>query len=243
MRKIFDKLPLLLLMVTCLGAVAQKQPAGSADFILPTGKFKNDELTAYRRVKQKLNTRMGLTYMLCYHQTNFLNDQFVNNIQDGALSYSPGTCLSFRFEYGFPLVFDFNWFSSRFTYEGPNDNPLFETPYIRHRGIEISSNLVLLPVSKSFMPFIGIGYQSASLVASNYWPLDKYSDDNDKKSNTSNQEKEEIKHLSNCSAPIWKVGLSVGFDKLYINAEYKQSLNVSATKAYNQLSIGIGYRP
>lgn len=242
MQKAITKLPLLLLLATCLGAVAQKQPASSPDFTLPEGKYKNDELTAYRRVKQKFNDRMGLTYMLSYHKTNFLNDQFAANIQDGVLDYHPGTCLTFRFEYGFPLVFDFNWFSSRFTYEGPNDNPLFETPYIRHRGIEVSSNLVLLPASKNFMPFIGIGYQSASLVASNFWPLDKYSDENNNNSNN-NQDEEKIEHLSNCSTPIWKVGLSFGFDKLYINAEYKQSLGALSTKSFNQISIGIGIRP
>jgi outer membrane protein assembly factor BamA len=158
------------------------------------------------------------------------------NVEDGDLSHSFGTSLNYRIIAGYPFLFDINWFSSRFEYTGDDENnPLYEAYKIRHRGLELAVNFVLLPSNSHFIPYAGIGYQSASLIASNLWPMESSDDEN-----KSNSDTEAKKYKSNCSGPIWKAGVMLEYRRATFSIEYKQSLNAKSEKASNQLSIGIG---
>ena len=193
----------------------------------------------YRKVKESFRGKPTISFMYSYHQSSFLNKNFAQLMESGDMTREFGSSLKFRIEYGFPFLFDVDWFSSRFFLDSPTGAPLEQTSYIRHRGLEVSCNLLLLPVFKYFQYYMGIGYQSASLIASNKMPLESTQEDDP----NATVEKE-ISYYSDCSSVIWKAGFTIMMGENYlINAEYKQSLKPDGLKSFNQLSVGLGIRP
>jgi outer membrane receptor protein involved in Fe transport len=207
-----------------------------SDFELPENKFKEKPESQYGKVKSHLKYHHRSTWIFSYHKSSFLNTNFAGNIDNNNIKQKFGTSLNYRFDKAFPFIFDINWFASKFVYEGSSVSSIADTPKIRHRGIELAANFSLLPTSKFFMPYIGVGYQTASIVASNYWPIETMGED--QQQSAENQ----IEYSSNCSTGIWKVGVTIGGTNLFVNAEYKQSLFLTKSKSFNQLSVGIGIR-
>lgn len=207
------------------------------EYALPIRKYSFKDNKPYARTRKQFKDKDGkVVVSLNYHRTNFLNGHFAKNEESGVLSHNFGTSLNYRVISVYPFLFDINWFSSRFEYTGDDENnPLYEAYKIRHRGLELAVNFVLLPSNRHFMPYAGIGYQSASLIASNLWPMESADDENKNNSDT-----EAIRYKSNCSELIWKTGIMLEYRRATFGIEYKQSLNAKSEKASNQLSIGIG---
>lgn len=243
-KRLHEKKTFFFIVVCCLwGTVVTAQTNTDnnhgQNFYLPQGKYKASENTMYRRVKDSFKGETGLTFMYSYHQTNFLNDNFAYLIKNDELDRNFGSSFKFRIEYGYPFLFDVDWFSSRFFLDSPSGSPLEQTSHIRHRGLEVSCNLLMLPVYKYFSYYLGLGYQSASLIASNKRPLDSTKEDDP----NATVEKG-ISYYSDCSSVIWKAGFTIMMGENYlINAEYKQSLKPDGLKSFNQLSVGLGIRP
>lgn len=208
------------------------------EYALPIRKYPFKGNKPYARTRKQLKDESAkVVVSLNYHRTNFLNGHFAMNKEAGDLSHNFGTSLNYRIISGYPFLFDINWFSSRFEYTGDDENnPLYEAYKIRHRGLELAVNFVLLPSNRHFITYVGIGYQSASLIASNLWPMEEYADDENK----NNNDTESIKYKSNCSGLIWKTGVMLEYRRATFSIEYKQSLKAKSEKASNQLSIGVG---
>lgn len=231
----------LILSLWIPNLMAQQEPANdkAANFYLPQNRYKTKENTMYKRVKESYKNNPSFAVLYSYHQTNFLNDNFAYLIENDELDRRFGSCLKTRIEVGFPFLFDIDWFSSRYFIDSPSGSPLEHTSNIRHRGLEVSCNLILLPVFKYFHYYIGLGYQSASLIASNKLPMESTQEDDPNAA-----VEKEISYYSNCSAPIWKAGFTILMgENFLINAEYKQSFKPDGLKSFNQLSIGLGARP
>lgn len=117
-----------------------------------------------KTIKEAREYMMGFQVGLGYHQSTFVNPQFAKVIENGNLSREIGAVFSTRFTY-LPIIIDFNWFSSNFK---ASSDINFEWNYpdtalIRHRGLELSVSVPLIPTSKNFVPYAGIGYQSSAL--------------------------------------------------------------------------------
>ncbi len=239
-KKIISICSLVFVTSVVFGQVEKKTETidiTSKEYALPVGKHPFRGNKPYARTREQIKDKDAkVVVSLNYHRSNFLNGKFAMNVEDGDLSHSFGTSLNYRIIAGYPFLFDINWFSSRFEYTGDDENnPLYEAYKIRHRGLELAVNFVLLPSNSHFIPYAGIGYQSASLIASNLWPMESSDDEN-----KSNSDTEAIKYKSNCSGPIWKAGVMLEYRRATFSIEYKQSLNAKSEKASNQLSIGIG---
>lgn len=220
--KYYLSLSLLLLIfsLSCYGQGGSKVDVSKKQYQLPQKKYKANLSTPYSPIRSMFRRDgYNTTYMASYHSTLFLNPKFAGNIENSSLEAGPGYSLGLKLEYFIPVSFDLNWFSSSFIYSNNNNSssPLLDGSVIKHRGIEIAANLTLLPANKYFLPYVGLGYQTASLVAGN-------------------------EYYSNCSAAIWKAGIMLGLPSFFLMFEYKQSLNPNAPKAFNQLSIGAGLR-
>ncbi len=231
--KYVDKIALIMNLILPMIVCGQR-----THFDLPVNKHKSHQKGLYQQSKEFQSGYSGISFFYSYYETNFLNPLYSESISNGDLVKQFGSNLKLRIDAAYPFLLDMDWFSSRFVYEGTNNPDLLKTPKIRHRGIEVTSSLVLLPSYKKFNFYLGIGYQSGSLIASNYWPLES----EESKDNIEAAE-EKISYQSNCSSPIWKIGASVLFAENYLLlAEYKQSFNSNSTKSFNQFNIGLGLR-
>jgi opacity protein-like surface antigen len=96
-------------------------------------------------------------------------------------------------------------------------------------GMDLFLSYILMPdwgkISRIFSPYIGIGYQTASL-----------------KAKTGKDENTKTVGSLGIGGPAWKGGLHINFTrKFFLSCEYKQSLDMKSPKAHNTLLAGLGW--
>ena len=195
---------------------------------LPQHKYKNKlTLTDIMRSQKSVN---GFMVSYGYHQTTFLNPVFGNNINDDIIKKKYGGVFTASYT-AYPFIFDIDWFSSRFRVQDKVSWPYNDTTNVRHRGMSffISSALFPLVHSKSFLPYIGIGYQSSALgVGIEIVKVSK---------GGKSVEQSSI----NTSCPQWKIGFKLKWWEAYwLIVEYRQSIMLNQEKSLNELSVLIG---
>ncbi|TVR89926.1 MAG: hypothetical protein EA411_01190 [Saprospirales bacterium] len=181
-----------------------------------TGNCQNTKLEQQRELTKGVYLNFG------YHQTDFLNSKYRENLQNDDLSRDLGYHVGLTYQY-YPLIFDITFFRSNFSTENLPNQYYGKSTKIWHTGIELAGCLNLLPDVPILNPHIGIGYQWSFLRTP--------SKDNDKP---------EIKKVSQVgtSSPIWIVGLNLQFSRsIAINGRYKASL--LSDKDNYQLALGI----
>jgi hypothetical protein len=166
-----------------------------------------------------------------YRHVSFYNPRFYELSKESLIKQTYGNEIDFSYNY-YPIKVDVCWFATFFEVSNFVSTYLTNTNYsTRHRGAEFFLSYMPLPhigkFSKHFMPYVGIGYQTSQLVT-----LDQ-----------SNKEKEVIVSSHPTGSISWKIGLCVNINSSYfINAEYKQTGNLSEPEAFNVWTLGIGVR-
>ncbi|MBP6870694.1 MAG: hypothetical protein KBC43_01685 [Bacteroidales bacterium] len=212
---------LLLILFISSGLYAQQKS-------LPSNKYK-DRITL-GEIQEKMKECNGFTISYGYHQTVFLNPRFDANMDNGILERKYGGV--FRVSYMLhPVIFDVDWFSSRFRIHDSGNWALEDTTDVRHRGLSLFISTTLFPLvhTRAFIPYIGIGYQTSSLGAN--INLISFS---------SGKDESQVISL-NTSSPLWKIGLTTRiWQALVINIEYRQAFLTKEKKGYNELGIMLG---
>lgn len=162
-----------------------------------------------------------------YHQTDFLNTAFKNNLKNGAITKQWGSAVNLRVLAAYPVLIDIGYFASSYRADDlagwPNDSTK-----IRHRGGEIAVSMPV-PISTYFLPYGGLGYQYSQLYVGE--PFVK-------------EEGKTYDHIvemaTSTSSPIYKIGVMSSFNILSFYAEYKHSF--LGKNPFQQLSVGVGLR-
>ena len=193
----------------------------SFKFVFPQGSKteKNHTLNNIINVEKAKNHkffgRYNIGVMYSYQHSNFYAAKFNENLENGLIEHGYGDSYSIR-QSLYPIIIDISGFISRY------NSPVSKTK-IKFRGFEIDG-AIRIPYLPIYLlrPYIGVGYQYSQV-------------DNDDS-------------YINTSQTIWKVGITTPMiaiswiTAIYINAEYKQSLDLSSPYSFNQLSIGLGFQ-
>lgn len=165
-----------------------------------------------------------------YHQSDMLNAQYGLARKNKEIRRRFGDALSFGYTYS-AVSFDIQWFSSGF-YTGKAVMGFQDSVKIRHRGLECSISYMFMPHAKVFVPYIGLGAQTAAL-GSGIGLGDNTTDPNKKDY--------VLKSSTNMSALIWKAGLRLNVSRgMFLLGEFKRSMGADE-KSFTQLHIGMVY--
>ncbi|MCX6270602.1 MAG: hypothetical protein NTU44_05170 [Bacteroidetes bacterium] len=215
-----------LLLIGCLSGNSYSQPIT----------FKNKEYQNRLTFSQKMDyfrDLNGLSLYYGYHQTNFLNSHFGNNLDEKVIKRKYGGAFRAS-QMVFPFIFDFDWFSSRFRVD--SSKTVFhysDSVNIRHRGVSFSVSAVLFPVTftQLLIPYAGAGYQSSGVCigcGSEYWFSSKKVD----------------KSSVSTSGFYYKIGVlsilgPIDTPVFRLNVEYMRSFALDK-KALNMLYLSLG---
>lgn len=170
---------------------------------LPEKRY-NDRFN-YSKIINDLKAYKNVT-VASYHKTSFVNNNFANSIENSSIENYGGIELIGRVFGWSPVIFDYGGYWDFYKTQTMSE--------ISHFGAKLSLSVVLLPTSKAFAPYAGVGYQLSTLVAG--------------------------EASIDTSAPIWKVGIqSITRNGVIFNFEYTQSFLVPH-RLSNQIAIGIG---
>lgn len=182
--------------------------------LLLLGQIYSSPIYAQRgKISENTRFQKGIRLGLGYNHSLLLNDRFVEYKQDGVIKHRWGSIINLRVVFN-PIILDLSNFSSSYKVDSPVWS-FDDTTYVRHRGLELAVSMNLLPRSKYFLPYIGIGLQTSALgVNIGIWD----------KLTAEDSDELEVSSIS-MSGPIWKVGLLINFSQsIGINAEYKHRL-------------------
>lgn len=183
--------------------------------------------TGFEKNKDHLN---GLFFNVGYVQSNLLNTQYNNHKLDGNLKNGFGYIVGVQYN-RLPFILDLIYFQSSFSLKGLLSPSLFPEPTVLyHNGLEGAASIALLHDVKLLTPFVGVGYQSASLKTPTI------TEDND--------DRYKAESSVNLSSPILKAGLIFNFGRnLGLRVEYKRNMFLKENNhSYNQIGITINYR-
>jgi hypothetical protein len=169
----------------------------------------------------------GYSVSFGYHTANFLSSSFRNYVKDGNIKRQFGMVLNYRITALYPLMFDLEWFSSRFSVNNLPNWPNNDSIKVRHRGIEVSALLPLVS-NKTITPYYGAGYQFSQLLSG----LPFIKSDNVDYSNIS-----EMK--LNTSGLIVKGGIMINMGNATLSFDYKRSV-FNKKSPYEQFAIKLG---
>ncbi|MBV5311731.1 MAG: outer membrane beta-barrel protein [Prolixibacteraceae bacterium] len=199
------------LIVTLIPLFIFTVEAFSQSLKLPENKHSNN--FSYERLQPYLNRKIG--YNLGWNSTTFTNPVFAKNIADGVLKNKIGIDFFVRQYHWSCLFTDYDFSLS--TFENNQS-----TSFTQYAG-KFSISAILLPVSKFFLPYAGVGYQLSVLGIP---------DDNENSSDI-------LIASSNTSCFFWKSGAqSFITNKFSIHFEYSQS--IITKKTTNSIGIGVG---
>lgn len=148
-----------------------------------------------------------------YRYTSFLNPNYVGRIESKDLKYSWGFDTGMGFCV-YPFLLDFGIMYGFYTV--PDESKVSFYPTVKskelfERGAYTSLSVFPLPnlgkMSRIFMPYMGLGYASSSLVVDN----------------TEKEKSENIASLQ-ISAPYWKMGVMINLGFIKIIGEYNQTM-------------------
>ena len=166
----------------------------------------------------------------------FLNPTYFNNNDNGTIKYKGGYGFAIQqriWLFRLDLGASFNYYDvkdlSYQEYYGVDDAV--------SGGVDVFVAYNLMPywgkISEILEPYIGIGYQTASIEAIQ----------SKKKSTISGGSKTEQKTVGSLGIGgfAWESGLNINFGKkFFLFGEYRQSINMKSTKALRSLSVGLG---
>jgi hypothetical protein len=169
---------------------------------------------------------MGLR--LDYQYPAFYNSLYYENLKANNIEFSGGLDFVWSMNIA-PVMLDIGYFTSTFSVEDPNFYKGSKDKETTLRGMDFYASYLFLPdygrISRIFMPYIGIGYQTSSLAVK------------------IPGEKSTTLGSYGTGSMMWKTGVTINLGKLlYINAEYRQGLTASHPESFNVLSAGIGVR-
>lgn len=171
----------------------------------------------------------------------FMNENFRQNIESGALAHSIGALMQVRIVY-YPLILDAEWNSC--LYEVEDDYPIWSTytqggaGKFRHRSLNASASLALLPFSRHITPYLGAGYQVGTLGRTEPWI--NLNDDEENPQTPGTNDYEGVVALQ---TPFWKFGLMIAPVQTFeIAIEYRHSLGLEQDRAFSQVTIAFSRR-
>jgi len=165
-------------------------------------------------------------YTFGYSNTKFANQTFGEQIDNSNIKQIYGYYFNVRYNKLLPFILELGYTSSLFEQKNVNYFNFNPKEKINFNGVEINTNFVLLPASKFFIPYIGLGYgfYKSNVGAGLFNKNDRY-------------------FSENVNNPFFKTGFSINFHEMfYINAEYKQSLSINKPFDFSQLNAGVGFR-
>jgi len=157
-----------------------------------------------------------------YSMTNFINADFQENITPQF-----GYHVNLKYNKLFPFLVEASYSNSMFDVENTYFN--YQTgDKMSFTTVGAGLNLVLLPSFKSFFPYVGGGYEKHfSSVGLNL--LDDQS---------------ERIFSEDAAAAYYKAGFILNLSqKVFIGAEYKQTISNGKFNDYNQINASLGFRP
>jgi len=164
-----------------------------------------------------------------FQKASFFNTLYYNSAtgKDNMIENKGGFDVTF-FYHACPVLFDFGFFSSSFKVNSGSYYPDIPKKTTLLQGLDVYiSYAPLLPdygkISEIITPYIGIGYQTSSLVVRD-----------------SDKDKDKTVASLGTSSPMWKGGLKINLKKFFIRCEYKQSLSLSKSTSFNAFSISAG---
>ncbi len=161
-----------------------------------------------------------------YHRTAFLNNNFGTHMDNGELNYEFGMCANVALSIT-PLIFDVTYFNSKYSYTltggTSNDN-------VNYKGWEFSAS--------SYVYRKHFEYASFNFYGGAGWHTGKATDTDVLFSNFPSDQKK-------IEQAFWKLGFhgSLFYMPLRFTAEYKQSFNVNAVDAFNEMQVGLQFTP
>ena len=167
---------------------------------------------------------------------SFLNPTYFQNNSDGTIKYKGGYGLSFQqriwlFRVDLGASFQF------YDIKNADYKEYYGVDDAISRGVDAFVVYNLMPdwgkVSGILEPYIGIGYQTASIRVMKT-----------EKKSTMSGSSTETKSVGSVGIGgfAWEGGLNINISKkLFLIGEYRQSLNMDSPKALRILSVGLGF--
>lgn len=150
-----------------------------------------------------------------WNKTTFTNPIFAKNINDNVITNKIGLDFFVRKHYRTYLFADYDFSFSTF-------KNTKSTSFTQLAG-KVSLSTILLPLSRYFLPYVGVGYQLSTLGIP---------DDDENSSDI-------FSASSNTSCFFWKAGMqSFLTNRISVNFDYSQSMFTAKTT--NSIGIGIG---
>jgi hypothetical protein len=179
----------------------------------------------YKAFRLKGSSGLGIGY----RHVSFFNSLYYNNVQDAVIKHKGGFELVY-FIHIAPVLIDIGYFNSSFDVNSDVYYPDYEKKSTSMYGVEgYISYAPLLPdwgkLSEILTPYIGLGYQTSSLRA---------------KERNEDEKKDKLIGSYGTSSPMWKGGVKVNLGHFFMRGEYRQSLSVTDSKAFNAMSITAG---
>lgn len=164
-----------------------------------------------------------------FQKVSFFNALYFSNAQGkGSAIENKGGFEAAYFYHYYPVMVDIGYFRSAFNVNSGSYYPDYKEKSTFLQGLDFYlSYAPLLPdygrISEILIPFVGIGYQTSSL-------------------NVKDTKEDEKIASAGVSSPMWKFGVKFGFGGYFIKGEYKQSLSISKSTAFNAIGISFGYQ-
>lgn len=201
------------------------------DFELPANKWKTSDKHSKREIK---NLNDGIEFLISLGQTTFLNPSFSQSINNNELDVNPTLGLGGS-SVIHPFIIHTTWNYNKINIK--NDNWTFDDR-LRHHVLDASLSYLLLPKSKVFSPYFGLGGQIGWIVATNSTP------DTITPSNNNNDDSDIISRI-NTSSAIWRVGMRIllysqSTTKITLNVDLKQSLPALKGRGVRIINFMIG---
>jgi hypothetical protein len=175
--------------------------------------------------------------------SQFLNENYQQNLEVGNIDRGNGAIFRTRLV-SYPFLYDFEWFSSK--YDLKDDHPALtgytsDNNYVRHRGIDLSMSLVLIPTSKHITPYVGFGYQLAEMGMLD--PLIGAKKEEDKTIAQNPTPQKPFEGNVKMNTTFWKAGIMITPSSVVgISAEFRNSVGLDESRAFNQFSITLNWR-
>lgn len=215
--------------------------------LIPNSKYAKKKRVIYENTRNFLKDNPWI--LSCgYSSSNFINPQYGKLIQDKTLQHKFGYSFLYRNEALYPLLIDASVFSSGFGVDSDynrfklNLDPRIAETKMQHQGTEFSLSLSLLPFENDIFKYVyvyaGIGYSYSHIVLK----IKTYPDEGEKLEENASWDKQTYSE-SNISSLISKIGMTINFGEIvFLDLQYKQSLNVYGDKSFNQFLITAGFR-
>lgn len=220
-------------------------PVSAQNLSLPSSKYgKALSFKDYRNHRK--SGISAYTWTLGYNHCGFLTDQFGRSVKNDNISYIYGAFWNHEFQF-YPLLFNVRISNAVYNLD---DNDYDIDYKIKQRNLEFGANLILdVPfnqASRIFVPYIGGGYNVATLKDSLRIDMDYFIDGyTDYITPTPFEPVEEKGFI--VSGPFFKTGMRINLARnLYISGEYMQTFLARDTDFdfkynYSQWNVGLGF--